>query len=693
MSDSEEQIQFETLYILILPGRVIVTKLDPRPIQSEPPYAIIEVDPTPNGNIIRNLHSRYVYGPNRGEYIETTLEDFNLRSVFSNDYPETDSVLDIVLDCYRRMINSSREKVIHPTEPELNGSLTNPETGELKFESNSHNNAINPLSFPGDTETEQFINSFMTGIASNLSIFGIIRQNQTKIGSPFHPVIIQLPDCPDDNPESYCTRKVGKYLSFYTRLLQAICRGNGRVDTVGCTWLSLIDLWWRFFSRCFCEGTVKNPYGPVHDTVVGFCLHQNTLIQQATQATRQMSEMVDSKSEEIRDKSTEIVDKLNNTIQAMMEQQLKDIDAQKTDISEALNSMSDDHTRLFQQVEVVQEAIQQSKEDLLTSTQDELEKSCDHAIGEVQSVYTECNQNLQDSSKQISEELFQMENRLNSNMNQQIQTSLADVKQVCQDTLSSVSEKQSQIMEYHQKMVERSSSEIKIIQDSSTNILEDKCNNSLTELANLNQELSRNYQEQEVTCQLETRKLKGHVKSSLRKIKDSSDTTTNKISELKQQFLNDLNRERSEWQMNSLQLTQDVTDRCDVIFKNMQENQNGLMDSLVEGVVETSVTDVQNKIVGMVQQVVKQTWSDSTLPYLKRISELEQKLDKTSNLESRVMELETQLQQTITLLADTAEVVSRPQYGSTRNPSHNHTYTNVVKLNDSEDSYIELYNK
>lgn len=340
---SNDRICFRTIYVLITPGQVVVYNIDPNiDRRLIPPYVLITIKIGDRGNWIR-VKCVYVYGRRRDQRIHCDIPRLNLlRILVGTD--SNKSVIDRLKEHFIGLTSEAISRIISPRAPELNGlfisdisttnicdnsSSNNSSSNNSSSTSNnsSSNSVVDPidsideddfdltslqsiarsllttncdqndnpdiqLNYPGDTEFEQYINSFMAAIGAHLFVFGVLRMDQRRINRPFFPIEARPPDV-QDCPEEHLTRSVGEYITYYARMLRAIARGRRLIRRVGPSWLSLVAILWRYSGDLFQEGDLRHPGIAAFDSILGFAIYQERKITGIICAFREFKERAD----------------------------------------------------------------------------------------------------------------------------------------------------------------------------------------------------------------------------------------------------------------------------------------------------------------------------------------------------------------------------------------------------------------
>ncbi len=311
-TDSDRNIHFKTVYVVIRAGLVIVHHKDPRPIDTnQVPYSLIIIQPSSTGSVINNISGMYVYGVGSGDYIQNQIDNLDLLKLLSGD---GSTVLEILQHHYLSLSGETQNEILHPSEPELNGlyhhvTMEQLSSSQQTWDTNRYQIS---LSYPGSTDFESFITSFMAGIGSHLAIFDILKHQQPTVGDPFYPVHIR-PPLNNDQPENLLTQGIGEYLGYHARTLQSISRGEKSISRVGPTWLSMIDCFWKGYATCFKTGSLKDPSIAIHDTMIGYCCHQDNKIQILESRFREITTQTNNYLNSIQNKGRTILDQIKMT--------------------------------------------------------------------------------------------------------------------------------------------------------------------------------------------------------------------------------------------------------------------------------------------------------------------------------------------------------------------------------------------
>lgn len=264
-------LKFQTVYILITPGRLAITRQDPRPITNDQvPYVLIVVKITPDGDNM-SITGIYVYGVEDNQRIRWRIQNINLKKILGHN------ILKQLQKILMSLSRTTIDNLLNSNSKLLNGLLAMLPTDQ-SFTAGSSSQTNFSYSIPGGTEFEQFLTFFTAALGAYISLFEVINQNQDKIGRPFFPLLINLPEtCL--NCEERLTSSFARYISYYTRMSNAISLGLNRVEQVGPTWLAFIDLLWSNLAAVFPVGNLVNPELSIYDTMVGYSYYAETRIE------------------------------------------------------------------------------------------------------------------------------------------------------------------------------------------------------------------------------------------------------------------------------------------------------------------------------------------------------------------------------------------------------------------------------
>lgn len=432
---SYQNVRFRPLFVVIKPGLVIVHHMDPRPLdQSKAPFALVVIDPDKTGSMINNITGVYRYGTEDEEYIESQIDDLDLNSLFPG---LGSTVMERLKHCFLSLSGEARRAILCPTEPELNGffspsphlttsnnqynttTITNGVTTGNSYStdssaladivvyprSSSTNTVIqtantnvkalkhaSTLSFPGSTDFERFMAAFLVGVASHLAIFDVIKHNQSTIGNPFHPLKIGFPPV-NDEPEELLTQGIGEYLGYHARTLQAIARGEKLITRVGPTWLTLIDHFWMGFTPCFRDGSLKDPTSAIHDTMVGYCKHQDKKVRQLETRFTQISTQAGQSLTNIQSAGKTILDQIEATTKRTKEELDQICQGKLDQLATAYKDFEGRVTQLSaESVKIIREE-RTSTISSITALRSDAQKSmgqaADEGVEQIQAVYSQ----------------------------------------------------------------------------------------------------------------------------------------------------------------------------------------------------------------------------------------------------------------------------------------------------------------
>nr|QBK90907.1 MAG: uncharacterized protein LCPAC201_02080 [Pithovirus LCPAC201] len=420
-SNSDQNVHFKTIYVMIRPGLAIVHRLDPRPIDTNQiPYVLIIVRPNPAGSVIDNITGIYVYGTSSGDYLQSQIDDLDLLQLL----PGTGStVMEKLQHHYLSLSGETQNEILHPTEPELNGlyhlNRNNQETVsvELSTGNNTMDSVVYPrppssgqptnlyrqsesidserhkvrLSYPGSTDFESFMTAFMAGIGSHLTIFDILKHHQPTVCDPFHPMKIGYP-LDNDKPENLLTQGVGEYLGFHARTLQGISRGEKCITRVGSTWLSVIDHFWKGYAICFNRGSLSDPSMAIHDTMIGYCKHQDSKIQSLESRFREISSRTNNYLNSIQNQGRTILDQIEMTSKSAQEElaqvAAKTMERMTITCQEFEEKMTNLSTKSIKIIQEERQSTISSITTLRSDSQKSLHQSTDEGIDQIQTVYS-----------------------------------------------------------------------------------------------------------------------------------------------------------------------------------------------------------------------------------------------------------------------------------------------------------------
>ncbi len=389
-TDSDQNVHFKTVYIVIRAGLVIIHHRDPRPIDlNQVPYVLIVVSPSVDGSVIRNIIGVYTYGTRSGDYIQFQISNINLLQLL----PGTGStILEKLQHHYLSLSGETQNTILHPSEPELNGSYLQQGTSDNgQFNTNMLPASVR-LSYPGSTDFESFITSFMAGIGSHLAIFDILKHQQLTVGDPFYPVHIRQP-LDNDQPENLLTQGVGEYLGYHARTLQSISRGEKSITRIGPTWLSMIDCFWKGHSICFKKGPLNDPSTAIHDTMIGYCRHQDNKIQILESRFREISVRADNYLNSIQRQGRTTLDQIGMTSETAQAGLLQVASGTtnlmaKTcqEFEERINVLS---TKSVQTIQEERQSTISSITTLRSTAQKNIHKWADEGVEQIQLVYSQ----------------------------------------------------------------------------------------------------------------------------------------------------------------------------------------------------------------------------------------------------------------------------------------------------------------
>ncbi len=155
-------------------------------------FSLIIVTATNDGKDIEKIEGKYVFGSNVDEKISC---------IFNQP--------DLILTCG----NIADETVFKKIQTDFT-ERTNTEI----------QNILKDSPYPGDTDFQKWLNTFVGGVAMNLCVSHFMTFDQDKIGSPFGKILVCLPPC-DITPE-ILTQNWFRYLSFTTRIVQCIVKNS-----------------------------------------------------------------------------------------------------------------------------------------------------------------------------------------------------------------------------------------------------------------------------------------------------------------------------------------------------------------------------------------------------------------------------------------------------------------------------------
>ena len=421
-SDSDQNVHFKTIYVVIRSGLAIVHRIDPRPIDSNQiPYVLIIVSPRSTGSVIDSITGLYVYGTSPEDYLQSEINNLNLLQLL----PGTGStVIEKLQHHYLSLSGETQDEIIHPTEPELNGLYhlngynQRTVTIQLPSETDTLDTVVYPrppssnrqsnlfqlpsgsdsvlhkvtLSYPGSTDFESFMTAFMAGIGSHLAIFDILKHHQSTIGDPFYPMRIGHP-LDNDQPNNLLTQGVGEYLGYHVRTLQGISRGEKSITRVGPTWLSMIDHFWKGFAVCFNAGSLCNPSMAIHDTMIGYCQHQDSKIQALESRFREITLQTNSYLTSIQNQGKTILDQIEMTSKTAQEE-LTRIATETTELmsktcQEFETKITNLSTKSTQNIQEERQSTISSIVTLRSDAQKSIHQWTDEGVEQIQSVYSQ----------------------------------------------------------------------------------------------------------------------------------------------------------------------------------------------------------------------------------------------------------------------------------------------------------------
>ena len=414
--DSNDKVGFKPIYVVIRPGLVIVHNMDPRPIDpSKAPFVLIVMKPDRTGSMINNITATYVYGMGTGEYIESQIDQLDLNSLLQGN---GSTVLEKLQFCFLSLSGPTLQDILSPTDPELNGfyapdqsshvtetnasteieAIVYPRQPSFSFQPNSSTFISkkgyhkSELSFPGSTDFERFMTAFMAGVGSHLALLDIIKHQQSMIGDPFSPLEIRFPTCKDE-PEDLLTSGVGKYLSYHARTLQAIARGEKSITRVGPTWLTMIDHFWNGFARCFSLGSVNDSSTAIHDTMVGYCRHQDRKIRKIETRFAEISARADHYLNSIQTSGRSILDQIEMTAKSTMEEMTK---VSKEMVNSMVKSSTEFEAKIKDLSTTSINTIQEERRSTISSittvradAQRDIHRWTDEGVEQIQAVYSQ----------------------------------------------------------------------------------------------------------------------------------------------------------------------------------------------------------------------------------------------------------------------------------------------------------------
>ena len=391
-TDSDRNIHFKTVYVVIRAGLVMVHHKDPRPIDAnQVPYALIIIQPSLTGSVINSISGMYVYGAGSGDYIQNQIDNLDLLKLLSGD---GSTVLEILQHHYLSLSGGTQNEILHPSEPELNGLYDHVTMEQLSSSQQTWNtNSLQGcLSYPGSTDFESFITSFMAGIGSHLALFDILKHQQATIGDPFYPIHIRSP-LSNDQAENLLTQGIGKYLGYHARTLQAISRGEKSISRVGPTWLSMIDCFWKGYATCFKIGSLNDPSIAIHDTMIGYCCHQDNKIQILESRFREISTQTNNYLNSIQNQGRTILDQIKMTSETA-QKELAQAAAKTMELMTKTCQKFDEQIKILsaKSIQNVQEE-RQSTISSITALRSDAQKSvhkwADEGVEQIQLVYSQ----------------------------------------------------------------------------------------------------------------------------------------------------------------------------------------------------------------------------------------------------------------------------------------------------------------
>jgi hypothetical protein len=411
--DCNEKVNFKTIYLVIRPGLVIVHHVDPRPIDSsQAPYVLIIIEPDRTGTTIKNISTTYVYGTESGEYVQYQTDNIDLNSLLTGS---GSTVLEKLQCHFLSLSGETLRNIIHPTEPELNGVYCRPISTNINTDILTDTivyprpptislhpittsspclttSGVAELTFPGSTDFECFMSLFLVGISTHFSASDIIRYKQSTIQHPFDPIEIMPPSI-TDQAEDILTQGVGEYLGYYARTLQAIVRGRRCVTSVGPTWLSLIDHFWKGYATCFHQGTLTHSTTAIHDTMVGYCRHQDQRITEIESRFTEISTRAEQYLSNIQSTGKNIMDQIEMTSQKTI-QDITRVSQETADnltrvISDLETRVSDLSTNSLATIQEEKESIVSSLVTLRSDAQKSINQWTDEGVLRVQTVYSQ----------------------------------------------------------------------------------------------------------------------------------------------------------------------------------------------------------------------------------------------------------------------------------------------------------------